>query len=74
MAVIEEKYRPKPGLVRGVVRIGVNHEGAVIMEGELTEKKLVLLALAEALRIIAHYEPSLIIKPEAGKVPEETKH
>lgn len=57
--------------VKVLFTIGVNKDNVVVVSGDLTQKKLCYHLLAEAIKIVADYQPA-IIKPDS--LFERTKH
>ena len=55
--------KPEPKKVQTILMLGKTEDGKIMVQGMLTDKKLCVFALAEALKAVMNYEESKIIKP-----------
>lgn len=55
--------------VRPVLVIGLSQDGKIAVSGNLKEKKMLLNCIAEAIKVIANFEPSRIIQPNVVVKP-----
>lgn len=57
MATAGQQEKVKPILV-----IGLTTDGKIAVSGNLKDKKMLLNCIAEAIKVIANFEPSRIVK------------
>jgi len=49
--------------IKPIVIVGTNAQGNLIVSGDLTDKKMLLNALADGIKVVANYKEKKIIKP-----------
>ena len=49
--------------IKPIVIVGTNAQGQLIVSGDLKDKKMLLNALADGIKIVANYSEKKIIKP-----------
>ena len=49
--------------IKPIVIVGTNAQGQLIVSGDLTDKKMLLNALADGIKVVANHKEKKIIKP-----------
>lgn len=49
--------------MKDVIKVGLDEKGEVMVYGQLTDKKLCLFVLTEAIRVVFEYKPPKIVSP-----------
>lgn len=53
----------KPPVIKEILKIGLDQNSVVIVHGQIADKKLCMHVIGDALKAIAAFEPSKIVKP-----------
>ena len=58
--------------VKPILNIGQDEQGRTVMGGLIEEKETCLKCIADCIRLIVNYKPSVIVRP-VGFIEEEKK-